>query len=287
MRFYLHSFTFRNYSIDHALRKAAELDWDGLELHTKHFDESKFRDELTAIIEKATRFRVDVAVLDFSANFIADDPAVREQSVNKLREMIPIAREFGISVMNGYAGFLTGSDPRDFGSNGSALATDEHYDRATEALRQIAPIAEREGMTLTLEIHMNTIHDTAETALRLIDAVNSPALRVNFDPGNMFATPTAEDPLSAIQKLKGKLGLCHLKNCVMINGKPDFSVPLESGHIDYYKILEALLDTGYDDLVSIEYCGQGDPNVPAARDIAYARRTLNDITSKQEGRSEV
>ena len=39
--------------------------------------------------------------------------------------------------------------------------------------------AERAGVTLTLEVHMNTIHDTAASAVRLLDAIDSPAVRAN------------------------------------------------------------------------------------------------------------
>src|ERR687895_242194 len=50
----------------------------------------------------------------------------------------------------------------------------------SEERRQLAEVARRAGLLLTLEVHMNPIHDTAATARRLVDAIDSPAVRANL-----------------------------------------------------------------------------------------------------------
>ena len=108
--------------------------------------------------------------------------------------------------------------------------------------------------------------------------VDCPAVLANPDPGNMYATSTAEDGVKAVEMLEGRIGLAHLKNCVNLNGSYNYSTLLESGDLDFYKILEALQRSGFDGNVTVEYCGLGDPNVAACRDLIYARGILNELS---------
>ncbi|MEW6355732.1 MAG: sugar phosphate isomerase/epimerase [Planctomycetota bacterium] len=278
MRLCMHSYTFRAYPLDRALKKSAQYGWDGLELNGKHFDAANLKTSLDEIIEKAAKHGVDITVIDFPGNFIQDDRDAAKRSVEQIAHWISLVRNYGIQIMNGGVGSLVGENPRDYGRNGSALATDEHYERAASALRQLGAQAESEGVTLTLEIHMNTLHDTAASTLKLLNMVGSRAVLANPDPGNMYATSTAEDGVQAISTLAGRIGLAHLKNCVNVNGAYNYSTLLESGDIDFFKVLDALKKTGYDGPITIEYCGLGDPNVAAARDIVYARSVLNELS---------
>jgi len=277
MKLCMHSYTFRAYPLERALRKVAQYGWDGLELHLSHFDVARLREELGAIIEQAARFGVDISVIDFPGNFIQDDHDAAAASLEQVKGMIPVVREFGIQIMNGGVGSLVGEDPRNFGANGSALAGEEHYERAAGALRELGKIAEGEGVVITLEIHMNSLHDTAASTLKLLEMVESPAVMANPDPGNMFATPAAEDPAKAIEMLRGRMGLFHVKNCVKVGDVFSYSTLLELGNIDFYKVFEQLKGAEYDGVVSIEYCGEGDPNVAARRDLEYARTILSEL----------
>jgi len=45
---------------------------------------------------------------------------------------------------------------------------------AAEGLREIAKLCENEGVKITLEIHMNTIHDSAISTLKLLNMIDSP-----------------------------------------------------------------------------------------------------------------
>ncbi|NOZ21602.1 MAG: sugar phosphate isomerase/epimerase [Planctomycetes bacterium] len=278
MRLCMHSYTFRAYPLDRALKKAAQYGWDGIELNGKHFDADDLKTSLDEIIEAAAKYGVDISVIDFPGNFIQDDRDEAKRSVERMAEWISLVRNYGIQIMNGGVGSLAGDNPGDYGRNGSALATEEHYERAAEALRQLGAQAQSEGVVLTLEIHMNTLHDTAASTRKLLDMVGSPAVLANPDPGNMYATSTAEDGVQAIEMLEGKIGLAHLKNCINVNGTYSYSTLLESGDIDFFNVLAALQKTGYDGPVTVEYCGLGDPNVAAARDVTYVRSILNELS---------
>lgn len=277
MKLCMHSYTFRAYPLDRALKKAAQYGWDGIELNTKHFDITNLKEDLDQIIETAARYGVDISVIDFPGSFIQDDRDAAKRSVEQVAQMISVVRNYGIQIMNGGVGGLTGPNPKDYGRNGSAIATDAHFERAAEALKELGKVAESEGVALTLEIHMNTLHDTAASTLRLLDMVQSPAVLANPDPGNMYSTSTAENGVKTMEMLAGRIGLVHLKNCVNQNGTYCYSTLLEAGDIDFFKVLEALQKTGFDGAVTVEYCGLGDPNVAAARDLTYARSILTEL----------
>jgi sugar phosphate isomerase/epimerase len=277
MKVIMHSYTFRTYPLERALKKAAEFGWDGIELSTVHFNVAKMEEELGRVIELASRYGVDIHVIDVPGNFIVDDEAKRRESIEFVKRVIPVVRNYGIQVINGGVGSLVGPDPRDYGKNGSALANDAHYERAAEALREVGRVAESEGVAITLEIHMNTLHDTAKSTLRLLEMVNSPAVKANPDPGNMYSTPQAEKGFAPVDILKGKIGHFHFKNCYLHGGAYSYSALLEDGDIDNFKIVERLKETEYNGAATIEYCGQGDPNVAARLDLAYMRSILSEL----------
>ncbi len=281
MKIAMHTYTFRDDPLETACEDAARFAWDGLELHHAHFDQTKLERELPRCKKIAARHNIPIACVDFSADFINDDPKIAENSVELLTKNIAICAKHGIPLMNGFTGFLV-ADPADFGKNGSALATDTHYDKAAEALRHLAQAAARHNVQLALEIHMNTIHDTIAATAKLLDKVASDHIVANPDPGNLFATSTAEKDPAALDQLQGRIGYFHFKNCVERDGLYDYSVPLAQGHIDSFKYIQKLVQMGYNGPLCVEYCGDGDPHVPAQQDIHYLRQCLEQAGSGLE-----
>jgi sugar phosphate isomerase/epimerase len=276
---YMHSYTYRGQPLARAARKAAEYGYDALELVTLHYD----RQNGAASIRDAARTARDagsrIAVVDFSGSVIgasAEERAAGEQAV---AEVIRAAGEIGAAGVNGSVGSLVGPDPNNWSANGSRIATEEHYGRATESYQRLAEIAGEVGVWISFEIHMNTPHDTAASTRRLLDLIDDPRVIANLDPGNMYAVADAEDITKSVEILGPRLGYVHLKNCRELSGVFDYSWPLDSGDIDYFRGLKAVIESGYSGPYCIEYCGKGDPSVPAERDSAYFRRTLAEAAS--------
>ena len=274
MELLLHSYTFRDYTLDDALRAARRLGYTGLELHPVHFNVSYPDEELARCLMHADRRGLDILVVDFKADLIQADDGAAEEAARLLERTIHVCERLDIRLMNGLTGFLTGPEPTAFSKNGSAIATDDHYNRCAERLRKLAKVAEQAGVTLSLEIHMNTIHDNIASTTRLLDLVQSPALVATPDPGNMFATSTADRPPAALKPLQGRIGLVHLKNCAYRAGEYDYSVALADGHVDTLRHLRELIAMGYTGPFCIEYVGQGDPHVPVRADVEYVKQSL-------------
>lgn len=275
MEIILHSYTFRDYSLEDALRAARRLGYTGVELHPVHFNPSYPENELARCIMLADRRGLDISVVDFKADLIQPDAQAANEAAALLERTIHVCERLGIQRMNGFTGFLTGPEPGAFSKNGSAIATDDHYQRSAERLRKIAAVAAQAGVALTLEIHMNTIHDTIASTVRLLDLVNHPSLLATPDPGNSFATCPADRAPEALEPLRGRMGLIHLKNCALRGGEYDYSVALANGHIDILRHLRQLHAMGYTGAFCIEYVGQGDPHVAARADIDYLKQSVN------------
>jgi len=135
--------------------------------------------------------------------------------------------------------------------------------RVVEALRQIAPRAERAGVMLGLE---NTL--TAEQNLHIIDQVHSPALQVYYDVGN--STGHGYDVFSEL-RLLGRERICevHLK---------DWKTPLlgsEGCAVDMPAVAIVLQEIGYDKWLVLETSGRKNQFLPDTRaNVAYVRKTF-------------
>ena len=281
MNILMHSYTYRGYSLERAFIKAKEFGYDGLELSTVHFDFFNLEEEIKGLDDMQKKYELPIITADFPANFITSDESLRE-SVDILRQAIPLLKKLGVRIINGSVGPLAGKEPSDFSQGGSAIATEEHYERAIKGLKELVPILEENNLLLTLEIHMNTLHDTASSAKRIIDGVNSPLVLANLDLGNMYATPHAEEPLKAIEILGDGLGYIHLKNCRKIADRYDYTWALEDGDIDYFRALSFVHQRGYKGDICIEYCGLGDPTPRAKKDILYLKEILNELKGGQK-----
>lgn len=273
LKIFLHSYTFRDRPLREALQAAEDFAYDGLELSRVHFDETRLQEELPRAVELGGMHNIPITCVDFAGDFFSEDEDAVKRSVALIERNIEICADHGIGLMNGYAGVLFG-EPDDFANNGSALATDAHYERAAAALRDLAEIAERCGVRLALEIHMNTIHDTVSSMRRLLDLVDSSHVVATPDPGNMYATNVDDRDPEALDAIRDRVGYFHFKTCRESEGAYDYSAGLADGDIDLSRYLHKLEEFGYNGPVCIEHVGAGDPRACVQEDIAYLRRML-------------
>lgn len=273
MDIYLHSYTFRAHPFETAVQYARRYGYDGVELSLVHCRDSELRDDLDNSIRTANRYGMAIACVDFRGNFIADSEREVYQSVGLVEKRIELCGDKGIRRLNGFAGVLA-KEGAPFGESGSALAIDDHYQRAADALRYLGDVAEKHDVLLTLEIHMNTPHDTIASMRRLLEQTGHARVAANPDPGNMFATSTAERDPAALDAIGSQIAYFHFKNCAARAGTFDFSVPLSCGHVDTFGWLAKLRDLDYAGPVCIEYVGEGDPRAAARNDIAYLRECI-------------
>jgi sugar phosphate isomerase/epimerase len=278
-KIYLNSFNYRKYSLQRAMRRAREYGYDGVEIWSGHFKLDTVEQTLAEAQRLGRQLGVGAPVLNLSGNVIGDDATERQSRVRRLLEVIERCSDYGVELINGYAGSLI-LDRTNWSNNGSAAATPEHIQRAIEAYRVLGPAAERAGVTITLEVHMNTIHDTAASTVALLDAIGSPAVRANLDPGNMWGVRRSEHPVEAVSVLGERIAFVHFKNARRVSYMEvgvDYDFTLKGGELDYYAIVSALVGAGFAGPYGLEWSGSGDPSVPSREDIDYLRSLLRDV----------
>lgn len=122
-----------------------------------------------------------------------------------------------------------------------------------EKVRAAADTSGKSGILLVLENEFACNTATGREAARTMNAIQSPHLALNWDPGNavmrgeLDAFPTAWDTIP-----KNRVHHCHCKNAVKnATGKIEWS-PVDKGFIDWSGQFRALKQMGYTDAVSLE-----------------------------------
>ena len=143
-----------------------------------------------------------------------------------------------------------------------------------DKLRDAAAKAEKRGIILVLENEPACNTATAAEAVKVLSAVQSPALMLNWDPGNAAASGEIPYPDGYNLLPKERIGHCHCKDVVK-NGKDDWA-PMGGGIIDWAGQFKALKRDGYHYAVSLEthWSGGGSPEECSRKSWAGMKRLL-------------
>jgi len=145
-----------------------------------------------------------------------------------------------------------------------------------EKLLDAANTAGKKGVLLVLENEMSCNTATGAEAAKVLAAVKSPHLMLNWDPGN--ASERGETPYPDGYDLlpKDRIGHCHCKDSVK---KPDGKyawAPMGGGAIDWVGQFKALNREGYRFAVSLEthWRGAGTPEESTRESWAGMKKEL-------------
>lgn len=159
----------------------------------------------------------------YRVSLVEPDDEARRAGVDTLRELFPALRCLGAEM------FITGCgshDPRSFYGPHPANHSTAARERLVESLERIRPWAEDAGVTVALECHLLTTLDSPETIRAVLDAVDSAAVRANFDPVNLIGDlRAAYDTGAAMRHMVDVVGdryarSAHLKDVVVGPGMP-------------------------------------------------------------------
>ncbi|GAB2982362.1 sugar phosphate isomerase/epimerase [Amycolatopsis acidiphila] len=116
------------------------------------------------------------------------------------------------------------------------------------ALRECAKAAEQGGIRYSLEPHPFCYGANTEGLLRILEAVDSPALGVNLDPSHLF--PVGDLPHIVVHRLGNRVLHSHFSDN---DGETNVHWRPGTGKIDWRHLLRAPADTGYDGVISLEF----------------------------------
>jgi sugar phosphate isomerase/epimerase len=122
-----------------------------------------------------------------------------------------------------------------------------------EKLRSAAEAAGKEGILLVLENEFECNTATGREAARTLNAVQTPHLALNWDPGNAVMRGELDAFSAGWDTLpKSRIHHCHCKNAVKNDAGKIVWAPVNKGYIDWAAQFKALKQAGYRDAVSLE-----------------------------------
>ncbi|OGV72071.1 MAG: hypothetical protein A3K19_08265 [Lentisphaerae bacterium RIFOXYB12_FULL_65_16] len=146
---------------------------------------------------------------------------------------------------------------------GEGVDDDTSVQRWIDALREVAPAAEKAGVLFCVENVGRGCGKSADELLRLIAGAGSESVRAYYDIGNAIAFKN--DPVAEIAKLGSALAIVHVKDHAPLLGQGDVPIPA---------CLNALVRAGYDDSLIFETDPTNDPMRAAAFNLGYVKGVL-------------
>jgi L-ribulose-5-phosphate 3-epimerase len=188
------------------------------------------------------------------------DSDERQNDLRRFTRCIQDAQTLGCPNIRVYAGsYLEGEEE----------LHDRKWQILVESLQTLASQAERASVRLCVENHFNTMTVSAAQTAELIQAVNSPAVRILYDQANLTFTHNEKHP-QAIEIQKLWIEHVHVKDLVWVDENKPFiagsvarvekearsirsRVP-GSGVLEWDKIISTLIQqSGYNAYLSLEY----------------------------------
>jgi sugar phosphate isomerase/epimerase len=131
-----------------------------------------------------------------------------------------------------------------FGFQRSSQEPDTNESKVVEAFRHVASAAEKVGLMLAIENEPGFWCDTGSNTARIITAVNSSALRANWDPANALGTDEVPYP-NGYEAIKKWIVNVHVKDTIKSSLLE--CVPIGEGKVDWEGQIRALVR---DDIVA-------------------------------------
>ncbi|MCS7161267.1 MAG: sugar phosphate isomerase/epimerase family protein [Gemmatales bacterium] len=188
---------------------------------------------------------------------------------------ISFAKELGARVMRIVGGSWRTKPPR----------WSAHRKQLAAALRRVVRPAERMGIILALENHLDVTADQMRELMLMID---SPYLGVCLDTANNLRL--YEYPVEVTEKLATWVRATHIKDVTAYQGDPRTfgfwpSVPLGEGAVEIPKILEILHQAHYQGLLAVEidflHPRYKSEDRAVAQSVRYLREQLARLTTQK------
>lgn len=174
-----------------------------------------------------------------------EDPAARAQAAEELERMIQITAWLGAKTLL----TIPGAVDVFFQPERPAQSYDGVWERATEGLRRVLPLAEKVGVTLALENVWNKFLLSPLEMARFIDQFDSAAIGAYVDVANVLPYGYPEQWLRV---LGGRVAGVHFKDFRRAVGTVEGFVDLLEGDVHWPEVMAALAEIGYDGPVVAE-----------------------------------
>ena len=179
---------------------------------------------------------VDVAVLGCYKNLCNPDEEQHKKIVEQYKAHIRFAAVLGAGVV----GTETGAVNKEYKYE-EANHSEEALQLFIKNLRPIVKYAEQFGVIVAIEPVWKHIVYTVERARQVLDAIDSPNLRIIFDPVNLLCPENLDQQDEIIEKafdlLRDEIAVVHCKDYELVDGEL-VSIAAGTGHLNYPLLLK-------------------------------------------------
>ncbi len=253
--------------IEDCIRHAASMGFDAVEiLHRQMTAESN--DYLQNIKRTALLEGIDLCGFSIHQGFVYPDPDLRKKNIDHTIHCIELAYKLGIPSMRVNTGrWNTSKDFDELMKNRGiepplpGVSEETAFQWVIDAFNACIPAAKQCGVTMGLENHWG-LGLTPQGVLRIVDAVNSPFLKVTMDTGNFL-----EDPYDRLDKLAPQTVYVHAKT--YFGGGIWYTLDL-----DYPRIASILAKHNYHGYVSLEFEGNENWQTAMPKSLALLKKAF-------------
>ncbi|PCF93813.1 sugar phosphate isomerase/epimerase family protein [Vreelandella nigrificans] len=193
----------------------------------------------THICSAFRQANIQIAVLGCYVNIIHPDINERRKGLERFKEHLRYARDFGCSIVGTETGNI----------NADIIYTEENFSEApfqamVESVKELVTEAENFGIIVGVEPGVNHPLHSPEKVRRLLEEINSNNLQIIFDPVNFLTSENYLDQnqilQQAIDSWGDRVAVLHAKDFIVEDGNLSF-VPLGTGWLNYELIFEKLI----------------------------------------------
>lgn len=258
MKFAMFTTPFQEFSMRHTLLTAKKLGFDGVEIGCRepHLSAHTAIPIVQEIKRTADELNLEIpALAGYLGRFSVCSDEEARNTLADFSKLVERAAILGAGMIRVVPG-----GPNAF------LAHDYHYAKAAHWIHQCAKEAQRYGIFVVLEIHNQTIMETTEQALRLMDLIEANNVGIIHDAGNMYITDT-DFGKHSVDQLGEHLLHVHIKDEKRVqdltkegsftnltrHGEEKFMhCLLGEGEADHQPLFDALIAKGYNGWFTME-----------------------------------
>jgi sugar phosphate isomerase/epimerase len=254
--------------IEECIDLAAEWGFDGLDILHIQMDRED-RSYLQMLKRRALLNSIDLCGLSIHQGFVTPDAEKRQADIDHTIKMIEMAYTLGIPCMRLNTGrWRTVVDFDEFMKKRgiepplSGYSDEDAFPWVIEAIGKCLPTAAECGVTLALENHWG-LGRTPEGLLRIVQAVNSPWLKILMDTGNFL-----ENPYDKLAQIAPETVFVQAKT--YYGGGVYYTLDL-----DYQRIAAILKKVNYRGYISLEFEGEQDYRTAIPESLALLKKAFN------------
>lgn len=253
--------------VEDCIDQAALMGFDGVELlHIQMTDESN--PYLQSLKRRALTNGLDLCGFATHQGFVSPDPDIRQKNIDRTIKCIELAYKLGIPTMRintGRWGTIKSFDKlmenRGIEPVLPGYTQDNAFEWVIESIEKCLPSAEKCGVVLGLENHWG-LASTPEGVLKIINAIDSPWLKVTLDTGNFL-----EDPYDKLEQLAPYTTFVHAKT--YYGGGIWYALDL-----DYPKIARIIRKHNYKGYISLEFEGMENPQTAIPKSLELLKKAF-------------